>query len=188
MFDYAAVTQADRTALKTYLKDLQAVRVTTLPRRAQMPFWINLYNALTVEVILDNYPVKSIRDIKSGLFSSGPWSTELVRVEGHDLSLDDIEHEILRPIWKDKRIHYAVNCASIGCPNLAAKAYTEGRTRRICWSRAPGTTSTARAACASKGGESSPPNCTAGTTTTSVRSRICWPICGNMPARTCWPA
>jgi len=128
VFDYAAVTQADRTALKTYLKDLQAVRVSTLPRRAQMPFWINLYNALTVEVILDNYPVKSIRDIKSGLFSSGPWSTELVRVEGHDLSLDDIEHEILRPIWKDKRIHYAVNCASISCPNLAATAYTEQNT------------------------------------------------------------
>ena len=118
-----------------------------------MPYWINFYNALTVEVILENYPVESIRDIKSGLFSSGPWGAELVRVEGHDLSLDDIEHEILRPIWKDKRIHYAVNCASISCPNLARTAYTEQQHRRICWSRAPGTISTARAACASKDGE-----------------------------------
>lgn len=128
VFDYAAVTKADRRALTAYLDDLQAVRVTALSRQAQMPYWINLYNALTVNVILDNYPVKSIREIKSGLFSSGPWSTELVRVEGYDLSLDDIEHEILRPIWRDKRIHYVVNCASIGCPNLAAKAYTRGNT------------------------------------------------------------
>ena len=131
LFDYAAVTKADRQALKTYLGALQKVRVTGLPRKVQMPYWINLYNALTVEVILDNYPVESIREIKSGLFSSGPWSKELVNVEGHDLTLDDIEHEILRPIWQDKRIHYVVNCASIGCPNLADEAYTETNTAEL---------------------------------------------------------
>ncbi|MGI9412991.1 MAG: DUF547 domain-containing protein [Hyphomicrobiales bacterium] len=128
LFDYGAVTGKDRQALKAYLARLQAVRVSKLARRSQMPYWINLYNALTVDVILDNYPVKSIREIKSGLFSSGPWGTELVKVEGHDLSLDDIEHAILRPIWRDKRIHYVVNCASIGCPNLVARAYTEANT------------------------------------------------------------
>ncbi len=131
LFNYAAVTKDDRQALKTYLGQLQKVQVTGLSRKAQMPFWINLYNALTVEVILENYPVESIRDIKSGLFSSGPWGSELVTVEGHRLSLDDIEHEILRAIWQDKRIHYVVNCASIGCPNLAVEAYTEENTPQL---------------------------------------------------------
>ena len=64
--------------------------------------------------------VKSILDIdiSPGFFSVGPWGKKLVTVEGENLSLDDIEHRILRPIWKDPRIHYAVNCASVGCPNL----------------------------------------------------------------------
>ena len=131
LFNYAGVSAGDRKALKAYLAALQKVEVTKLSRRVQMPYWINFYNALTVDVILDNYPVKSIREIKSGLFSSGPWGTELVKVEGHDLSLDDIEHQILRPIWRDKRIHYVVNCASIGCPNLASKAYTEKNTPKL---------------------------------------------------------
>lgn len=123
-FAYGAVTDADRAALAAYLDSLQAVRVTALARGSQFAYWVNLYNALTVQVILDNYPVASIRDISSGLFSSGPWGADLVTVEGHELSLDDIEHEILRPIWRDPRIHYVVNCASIGCPNLAAVAFT----------------------------------------------------------------
>jgi hypothetical protein len=124
LFAYAAVTHEDRAALAAYVEGLQAARVTELARPAQLAYWINLYNALTVKVILDNYPLASIRDISSGLFSSGPWGLDLVTVEGHDLSLDDIEHEILRPIWRDARIHYVVNCASIGCPNLAAVAFT----------------------------------------------------------------
>ncbi len=131
LFDYAAVTAADKKALKDYLAALQKVRVTELSRKVQMPDWINLYNALTVDDILDAYPVKSIRDIKPGLFSTGPWGKERVTVEGHELSLDDIEHAILRPIWRDKRIHYVVNCASIGCPNLATEAYTEENTEKL---------------------------------------------------------
>ena len=131
LFDYAAVTPADKKALKDYLEALQKVRVTGLSRKVQMPYWINLYNALTVDVILDHYPVESIRDIKSGLFSTGPWGEERVTVEGNELSLDHIEHEILRPIWRDKRIHYVVNCASIGCPNLAMEAYTEHNTAEL---------------------------------------------------------
>lgn len=131
VFDYAAVSKDDRAALKDYVAALEQVTVTAHARDAQMAYWINLYNALTVDVILDHYPVASIRDIKSGLFSSGPWSGELVMVEGHQLSLDDIEHEILRPIWGDKRIHYAVNCASVGCPNLAPEAYTSDNLERL---------------------------------------------------------
>ena len=90
-----------------------------------MAYWINLYNALTVDTVLNHYPVGSIRDISisPGLFNRGPWDRKLVTVEGQALSLNDIEHRILRPIWHDPRIHYAVNCASLGCPNLANTAY-----------------------------------------------------------------
>ncbi len=100
--------------------------ISTYNRQEQKAFWINLYNALTVKVILDHYPVNSIRDIdiSPGWFSDGPWGAKLVIIEGEELSLDDIEHRILRPIWQDPRIHYAVNCASLGCLNLAPIAYT----------------------------------------------------------------
>ena len=123
---YARVSRDDRRALDQYLARLSRTRVSELSRAEQRPFWINLYNALTVQVVLDHYPVESIRDIRisPGWFSVGPWGRRLVEVEGVALSLDDIEHRILRPIWQDPRIHYAVNCASIGCPNLAREAYT----------------------------------------------------------------
>ena len=78
------------------------------------------------EVILEHYPVTSIRriNISPGFFSRGPWDAPLVEVEGQSLTLNDIEHRILRPIWNDPRIHYGVNCASIGCPNLQPKPFT----------------------------------------------------------------
>jgi hypothetical protein len=126
--DYAGVKQ-DMGALEAYLATLEATPVSTLNRIEQMAFWVNLYNAVTVKVVVDHWPVKSIRDIdiSPGLLSNGPWGADLTKVEGEALTLDDIEHRILRPIWKDPRIHYAVNCASIGCPNLAPKAFTAGR-------------------------------------------------------------
>ncbi|WP_282609690.1 DUF547 domain-containing protein [Pelagibius sp. Alg239-R121] len=124
--DYGRVTRADKSALADYIDAMTAVRVSSLNRNEQRAYWVNLYNALTVIVILDAYPVESIRDIdiSPGLFSDGPWGKKLVTIEGEKVSLDDIEHRILRPIWKDPRIHYAVNCASIGCPNLRTNAMT----------------------------------------------------------------
>jgi Protein of unknown function, DUF547 len=118
--DYGAVTAADRQELAGYVATLAAVPVSRLNRDEQMAYWINLYNALTIQVVLEHYPVKSIRDvdISPGLFSRGPWGKKLVAVEGEPLSLDDIEHRILRPIWRDPRLHYVVNCASLGCPDL----------------------------------------------------------------------
>jgi hypothetical protein len=118
--DYATVGAESKAELRAYLAYLAAVPVSTLSRPEQMAFWINLYNALTVQVVLDHYPVDTIRaiDISPGLFSNGPWRARLIEVEGEPLSLDDIEHRILRPIWRDPRVHYAVNCASLGCPNL----------------------------------------------------------------------
>lgn len=124
--DYAAAANdADaRASLKDYLADMADAPVDDMTRDEQLAYWINLYNALTVDLILENYPVDSIRDISDGLFSAGPWDRKIFTVAGEELSLNDIEHRILRPIWNDARIHYAVNCASIGCPNLAATAFT----------------------------------------------------------------
>ncbi len=123
---YAAVTSADRERLEDYVDSLTATAISNYSRVEQRAYWINIYNALTVKLVLDHYPVASIRDIdiSPGLFSIGPWDKKLVTVEREALSLNDIEHRILRPIWNDPRIHYAVNCASIGCPNLMPMAFT----------------------------------------------------------------
>jgi hypothetical protein len=130
---YASVTTHDRKALEAYIEAMQAVAVSTFNRNEQKAFWVNLYNALTVKIILDHYPVAGIRDIdiSPGWFSDGPWGAKLLKIEGEDVSLDDIEHRILRPIWKDHRIHYAVNCASLGCPNLVKEAFTKANTERL---------------------------------------------------------
>ena len=130
---YDAVPPADRQALQRYLVAMQAVPISTYNRHAQKAYWINLYNALTVHTVLVHYPVKSIRDINisHGVFSDGPWGAKLLTIEGEKVSLDDIEHRILRPIWKDNRVHYAVNCASLGCPNLAPVAYTPANLEQL---------------------------------------------------------
>jgi hypothetical protein len=116
---------ADLRRLGAYLSDLRSRKPSTMPRAEAFAFWVNLYNAATLKVVLDKYPVKSIRDIEStgtSLFDfkayTGPWRTKLVTIEGRSLSLDEIEHSILRPQFKDPRVHYAITCASIGCPNL----------------------------------------------------------------------
>jgi hypothetical protein len=126
---YGEAGDEGRRTLKAYIADLAALPISEYSRREQFPYWVNLYNALTVDVVLDHYPVATIMDIdiSPGWFSNGPWGRKLVEIEGEALSLDDIEHRILRPIWKDPRIHFAVNCASIGCPNLMRDAFTADR-------------------------------------------------------------
>ena len=126
---YAAFKRAGHEALKSYLDMLHRVDPSRLDRREQFAFLVNLYNATTIDVVLDHYPVSSIKDINLGgsLFSSftdGPWKAKILAIKGVRLSLDDIEHGILRPVFKDPRAHYAVNCASIGCPNLGTEAFT----------------------------------------------------------------
>lgn len=122
---YSAVTPADQQSLNTYLNQLSQQAVANLNRQEQKAFWINTYNSLTIKTVLDAYPVSSIKKIKlGGVFASGPWDEKLITIEGAKLSLNDIEHRILRPTWKDPRVHYAVNCASIGCPNLQQQAFT----------------------------------------------------------------
>ncbi|MEO1544549.1 MAG: DUF547 domain-containing protein, partial [Pseudomonadota bacterium] len=113
---------------------LEAVDPRKLGRNEQFAYWANLYNAKTIDVVLDHYPVDSIRKItiNEGLFgflkksvgAGGPWKAKVVTVAGTKLSLDNIEHDIMRPVFSDPRVHYAVNCASYGCPNLRRTAFT----------------------------------------------------------------
>lgn len=130
-FRYSQVNSKDKQTLKAYLAQMQQIDPRSYRRSEQMAYWINLYNALTVDLILDHYPVKSIKKLGSGLFSFGPWDDGIAQVAGETITLNDIEHKILRPIWKDPRIHYAVNCASYGCPNLSSKAFTGESTEAL---------------------------------------------------------
>ena len=132
-FDYGGLkaNAEDRQKLAGYLQALAQLDPRTYAKAEQMAYWINLYNALTVFVIVPRYPVDSIKDIKSGLIDFGPWNLELIPVQGETLTLNNIEHGILRPIWQDPRIHYAVNCASLGCPNLAPEAYRSDNLERL---------------------------------------------------------
>lgn len=122
--DYAGwrASASDRAALKAYIAALSRMNPLTLTRPEQFAFWANLYNAVTIDVVLDAWPVRSIRDIRSGLIA-GPWKRKSATVAGVDLSLDDIEHNILRKGWTEPRVHYAVNCASYSCPNLPLRAF-----------------------------------------------------------------
>jgi len=123
---YAAIAAEDKTALDTYIRSLEALSISSYNRNEQRAYWANLYNAVTVKVVIEAQPVASILDIKlsSGFFSKGPWKKKQLKIEGQEVSLDDIEHRILRPIWNDPLTHYAVNCASVGCPNLQDYAFT----------------------------------------------------------------
>ena len=116
-------------ALEAWIAAAAQLRPGAMVPAEAFAFWGNLYNALTLRVILERYPVRSIKDIRSsgvaldpkGYF--GPWRTKVVTVEGRRMSLDEIEHETMRPVFRDPRVHYAVNCASIGCPNLRPRAW-----------------------------------------------------------------
>ncbi|MEL6298437.1 MAG: DUF547 domain-containing protein [Pseudomonadota bacterium] len=132
--DYGGFKSGGHKALKAYVAKLEGVDPTKLDRAEQFAFWANLYNAKTIDVVLDAYPVKSIREIQIGggllgflkksAGAGGPWKAEIMKVNGQALSLDNVEHDIMRKVFNDPRVHYAVNCASIGCPNLQTKAFT----------------------------------------------------------------
>ena len=127
--DYAALKADGLPALRSYIRTLEQVDPGKLAREEQFALLANLYNAKTLEIVASRYPVKSIKDISLGggvlaSLAGGPWKAKVVEIQGVELSLNDIEHGILRPIFKDPRVHYALNCASIGCPNLRTEAFT----------------------------------------------------------------
>jgi hypothetical protein len=122
---YGEVTPADRALLENYIARLAALPISAYSRPEQMAYWINLYNALIVRLVADHYPIASIRDIgkSSDAPGLGPWQRQLVEVEGTPLSLNDIVHRILRPIWRDPRTHYALACGAVSCPNLQPEPF-----------------------------------------------------------------
>jgi len=124
----------DRAALKAYLDSLSKVSEAEFggwPKGERMAFLINAYNAFTVEKILTRYPnLKSIRDF--GTVFGNPWKDKFFTLLGHESYLDQIEHEMLRKpgAYNEVRVHYAVNCASIGCPMLREEAYAADKLDR----------------------------------------------------------
>ena len=109
----------DVQALQVYLDELSAnVPQKSWSKNAVLAYWINAYNAFTVKLILDNYPVKSIKDIKD------PWGKKFFTLGTKKYSLEEIEHEILRKM-DEPRIHFAINCASFSCPNLSNEAFID---------------------------------------------------------------
>lgn len=122
-FRYGNIKKKDSRELDAYLKSLSKIDPRDYNRREQKAYWINLYNALVVQLVIKNYPVKSITHI-GGSFRSGPWEKDLIRVAGKKLSLNDIEHRIIRPIWKDHKIHFGLHCAGLSCPHLQPVAFT----------------------------------------------------------------
>jgi Protein of unknown function, DUF547 len=126
--DYPKLVGARHNELKSYIAALAQVDPVSLDRPEQLAYWINLYNAVTLDAVLARYPVKSIYEVSlkdaSGQPADGPWKAKLVTVAGVSLSLDEIENGIVRPVFKDARAHYGLNCLSIGCPNLRPAALT----------------------------------------------------------------
>jgi hypothetical protein len=119
--DYAGF-KSEEASLDRYLTLLEAVDSKTLSRDEQFAFYANAYNAWTIKLILSRYPdLKSIKDLGS-LFES-PWKKEIVRLDGEVMTLDNVEHDILRPRFKDPRVHFAINCAAISCPPLSPEPY-----------------------------------------------------------------
>ena len=138
-YEGLAANAADTAKLNAYLEYLQGLDPRDYSRAEQMAYWINFYNALTVKVVLDAYPVETIRDIHEGVVPyTGPWDDVHARVTGEELTLNHMEHGILRPLWQDERIHYAVNCAAYGCPHLLDTALHRRQHGRVARSRGAG--------------------------------------------------
>lgn len=131
--DYPNITREDKTTLNEYILGLAFTRITNYNQKEQKAFWINLYNALVVKTVLDHYPVGSIQDIhiSPGALTAGPWGANLLKVDRTYVSLDDIKHHILRPIWQDPRLHYVLNQAAMGSPNLPKRAFTANNTEKL---------------------------------------------------------
>ena len=120
---YSTFDDTSKALLSQYINALSQAKPTQLNRNQQLAYWVNLYNAQTIQVVLDHPKTDSI--LSMGPFLAfGPWDEPYLEIEGKPVTLNDIEHRILRPIWRDHRLHYVLNCASIGCPNLSRSAYT----------------------------------------------------------------
>jgi hypothetical protein len=116
----------DSAQVNRYIQLLSSAHPQSAWSRAeQMAYWINAYNAFTVRLILDHYPIGSIKDIKRGIpLVNSVWDIRFIQIQGREYDLNQIEHQILRPVFKDARIHAAINCASFSCPRMMRYAFT----------------------------------------------------------------
>lgn len=119
----------DKTTLAQYLQLLQSNHPNNAnwSNNEQLAYWLNAYNAFTVALITENYPITSIKDITKGPnipFVNSPWDIKFIHIESADYDLNNIEHGILRKQFNDPRIHVGINCASKSCPNLMPQAFT----------------------------------------------------------------
>jgi len=113
--------KTDKAKLNTYLAHLRSNPVKKdWPKAEKMAYWINAYNAFTIKLIVDKYPVGSIMDLHDGKV----WDVKWIKLGDRIYSLNQIENDILRPVYKDARIHFAVNCAAKSCPPLLNRAWT----------------------------------------------------------------
>lgn len=132
LFDYKNLSN-DKQKFISYLNDLENLSKSEFDKFTndqKLAFWINAYNAYTIQLIIKNYPVDSIKDIKAGgLLSafSSPWKIKFIKLLGKELTLDNIEHDIIRKNFSEPRIHFAVNCASMGCPSLRNEAFVASK-------------------------------------------------------------
>ncbi len=117
--DYATIKSTGK--LDKYLQILSSTTPSeSWSRNEKLAYWINTYNAFTIKLIIENYPLKSITDLHGGK----PWDVKWIKLGNNSYSLNEIENDIIRPEFREPRIHFAVNCAAISCPPLASKAYT----------------------------------------------------------------
>jgi len=124
--DYKGFVE-DKAKLQNYLDLLSSAHPNedNWTEDEQLAYWLNAYNAFTVKLIVDKYPVSSIKDVKSGIpFVNTVWDIKFIKIEGAEYDLNNIEHGIIRPKFKNPRIHFAANCAAISCPRLRSEAYT----------------------------------------------------------------
>lgn len=124
LVDYAGLKE-NRHTLDIYLDSLRTTSPQNNPQRfankqGELAYWINAYNALVLRGVVDAYPIASVKDIKifNGFFNRTEWT-----VGGKTLTLDDIENKIIRPLYKDPRIHFVVNCGAASCPELENRAF-----------------------------------------------------------------
>ncbi|MFT7028785.1 MAG: hypothetical protein ACJA2C_000155 [Marinoscillum sp.] len=119
--------RTDREALNAYLDLLRSTSPgSNWTKEEEIAYWINVYNAFTIDLVLDHYPLESIKDIGSSIqipFVNTPWDIKFINIGGETHDLNNVEHGILRKQWKEPRVHFALNCASYSCPRLRNEAY-----------------------------------------------------------------
>jgi hypothetical protein len=125
---YKALKARDAGTLDGILRQMASVDVASLPRPDQLAYWINLYNMSVVDLIADNYPVESIKDLSTDpIIRLNVFKKPIVQVKGGKLSLNDIENDKIREGFRDPRIHFAINCAAASCPPIRTEPYVGAR-------------------------------------------------------------